>query len=425
MRVSVRLATLAATLVAVSMVVCAVAFNLFMGRHVSERAIEAVEAAADIGGREGEDHEDEGREGQRALGRGGRGARAWRDDAALEAVSYLELDGSFQPMAHGRRKVSDEELQLADWFSSHRARGEVVRVQVGRWTCMAALVDDVDPETPDAAATQGGYLIAYVDITNEGDFIWTLNVAFVALGLVLTVAAALVGHAVGRGIERTQEAQRRFYENMSHELKTPVAAIRGFADGARSGVMETTQALDGIVAETERMSGVVAEILDLSRVESGAVTVRTEPLEVGDFVQDCLMPFEGMVRTRGIDVELDLADGEVEADPFLFGHALTNVLSNAMRHASKRVYVTYAGDELVVGNDGRVPDERELPHLFERFHVGEGGSTGIGLAMTMEVATLHGWDVFARRCGACLEVVFVFHHGTHKRRPGSRELSRR
>ena len=120
------------------------------------------------------------------------------------------------------------------------------------------------------------------------------------------------------------------------------------------------------------------------------------------------MPLEGAVRTKGLEVQLELASGEVMADVGLFDHALSNVLSNAVRHAQSCIKVTYDGARLAVFNDGGTPSEEQLPHLFDRFHAGEGGSTGIGLAIAKEVATLHGWDISARAIDDGLEIAFVF-----------------
>ena len=156
------------------------------------------------------------------------------------------------------------------------------------------------------------------------------------------------------------------------------------------------------------MTNTINEILGLSRLESGAVQPNKEPLVIGDFVQDCLMPLEGAVRAKGIEIELELSDGEVLADPGLFDHALSNVLTNAVRHAATLVRVTYDGSRLSVSNDGETPDEDQIPHLFDRFHAGEGGSTGIGLAIAKEVATLHGWSISARVVDNGLEVSFTF-----------------
>jgi signal transduction histidine kinase len=168
-----------------------------------------------------------------------------------------------------------------------------------------------------------------------------------------------------------------------------------------------------IERETVRATETIDEMLSLSRIEAGAVTPRKEPVVVEDFVQDCVIPFEGAVRSRGLDVQLDLVAGSttrptVDADPDLFEHAFTNVLLNALRHAATTAIVSYDGSHLRVWNDGSVPSQEQLAHLFDRFYTGEHGSTGVGLAIAQEIANLHGWRLEAVLRNDGLEMAFGF-----------------
>jgi signal transduction histidine kinase len=233
-----------------------------------------------------------------------------------------------------------------------------------------------------------------------------VDVAFGVIALVGCALAAWAGLRMGERIEAADEAQRRLFENVSHELKTPLAAARGYAEAVQEGVMPADEAAQGIVRETDRMARLVDQILGLARLDAGAVVLRPERVELADFVQDCLMPLEGAVRAKGLQVELELAPGEVELDPELMGHALENVLSNAVRHAERLLRVSFDGQALVVANDGTMPRPEDVDHLFDRFRTSEGGSTGLGLAIAREVVELHGWQLSARLEGELLCVSF-------------------
>ena len=396
-----KLAVLAASAVVVVLLAAAVAFNLFIGWKVESDAVNDIEYLLSL-----------------------------NDDAVStgRTPNYFLVDSSYRIVDAEHQLGIDEERALAAWFAEHPETGVVKRVPLGNWSCYAAMApaseyaaDYGDPygrtdynDSPDYLswrewdARDSGYYIAYVDMASEQALIASVNTAFAIIGIIGALAAAFAGYLAGRRIDEANEAQKRFYENMSHDLKTPLAAIRGYAEGASGGVIDAEEAAQAIVRETDRMTDTINEILGLSRLESGAVQPNKEPVVIEDFVQDCLMPLEGAIRAKGIDVQLSLAQGQVMADQGLFDHALSNVLSNAVRYAATRMNVTYDGARLAVWNDGGAPAPDQLPHLFDRFHSGDGGSTGIGLAIAKEVATLHGWNISARAVDGGLEVAFTF-----------------
>lgn len=394
-----KLALLGASAVAVAILAATVAFNLFIGWKVEADAVADIEYALGMS--------------DEAIGTG-------------RTPNYLLLDSSYRVDVTERRRCSPEEIELAEWIAKHPQQGKVSRVTIGDWTCYATVVSADDYYEVEDGSYDGGYqapgkagqradgsrqnyyYLVYIDTTSEQSLVVTVNTAFGIIGLLGAVAAALAGHIAGKRIDDAQAAQKRFYENMSHDLKTPLAAIRGYAEGVAGGVMGAEDASRAIVREADRMTEEINEILRLSRLESGTVQPKKESIVVEDFVQDCLMPMEGGVRTKGLDVQLDMVAGEVMADPGLFEHALSNVLTNAVRHAETCIRVRFDGVRLSVWNDGDVPEPNRLPQLFDRFHAGEGGSTGIGLAIAKEVAVLHGWHISANAVEGGLEIAFTF-----------------
>ena len=384
-RTHAKLAALGATAVIVALAAAAMAFNLFIGWKVN------ADAVADLTYTLGMDSETE------PTGR---------------TPNYLLLDSSYAIDASELWWAGKDEEKLAAWFANHPKEYVVQHVTLNDWSCYAALVPSDDLEGPHHGSTtpsgEPGYFIFYIDTTSEQSLISTVNMAFVTIAIVGAFMAGAAGYLAGKRIDTAQEAQKRFYENMSHDLKTPLAAIRGYAEGASGGVVDSAEATRAIVRETDRMTNTINEILGLSRLEAGAITPEKEPIEVADFMQDCLMPMEGSIRAKHIDVQLDLAEGEVMADPGLFDHALSNVLTNAVRHAAMCMRIRYDGTSLMVWNDGTVPADSQIAQLFDRFHAGDGGSTGIGLAIAKEIAELHGWKIAAARMDDGLAISFLF-----------------
>lgn len=380
-----KLAALGAITVIVALTAAATAFNLFIGWKVESDAI------ADITYALGMDNEAE------TTGR---------------TPNYLLLDSSYAMDASELWWAGKDEEKLAAWFDKHSQEYVVQHVTLDDWSCYAAIVPADDLEgpylNPTSSNGESGYCIFYIDTSSEQSLISTVNAAFATIGIVGGLMAGTAGYLAGRRIETAQDAQKRFYENMSHDLKTPLAAIRGYAEGASGGVVDSSEATRAIIRETDRMTNTINEILGLSRLEAGAITPAKEPIEVADFVQDCLMPMEGSICAKDIEVQLDLEPGEIVADPGLFDHALSNVLANAVRHAATRMRICYDGTSLMVWNDGAVPSDSQLSHLFDRFSAGDGGSTGIGLAIAREIADLHGWKISAVCIDNGLAISFLF-----------------
>ncbi len=381
-----RLALIAGLAVVLAMVAATIAFNLFIGWKIESDATADLKYALDLD--------------EQAVGTG-------------RAPNYLILDENYGVIREGQPKVSEEEEKLAGWFSKHPGLYSVERVAIDGWVCYAVLCSLADYAFEDDGwgdwgRHEAGYFVAYIDTAAEQALVSSVNTAFALIGVLGALIAAAAGYAAGRRIEQSQEAQKRFYENMSHELKTPLAAIRGYAEGAAGGVVDGDAAMRAIERESGKMANMIDEILGLSRLEAGAVQLHRETLDVGDFIQDCLMPFEGAVRAKGLEVELDLASGTVEADCDLFDHAFSNVLTNAVRHAENTVRIAYDGSAIRVANDGALPNDEQLAHLFDRFYAGEGGSTGIGLAIAREIVSLHGWNMEAHIEGPLLVMAIRF-----------------
>lgn len=111
--------------------------------------------------------------------------------------------------------------------------------------------------------------IMYIDIGPITRYIVTLNWAFFAVLLAISSVMCLLGFRFGRNIEKEAERQQTFFQNASHELKTPLMAIQGYAEGIQAGVMDTGSAAEVILEESDRMTELVEELLDISKIDMG------------------------------------------------------------------------------------------------------------------------------------------------------------
>ena len=240
----------------------------------------------------------------------------------------------------------------------------------------------------------------------------------------LRVAADLLSQALGQD-ELAEERRRAevarqsdtlksaLLESVSHDLRTPLASIRAFA----GTLMDAEISLDvdqartsaaSIDREAERLNRLVGNLLDLGRIEGGALRMSTEVLDLDDVVRRAVDQTESQRGSRSLVVAVDPMT-TVQADPVLLEQALVNLLDNALRHGSPTAEVrvsarSIAGGQvrLTVEDSGPgVPDDA-LPRLFDRFYRAAGtrswgGGTGIGLAVVRGFADAMGGRAGARR----------------------------
>jgi two-component system, OmpR family, phosphate regulon sensor histidine kinase PhoR len=207
---------------------------------------------------------------------------------------------------------------------------------------------------------------------------------------------------------RLEVLRRDFVANASHELKTPVAAVRVLAETLLTALPEDPEAgrrfAERIGREAERLDTLVRDLLDLSRVERGALDV--EPVDLVGLVKEVTSGYGDRAEERRITLHTELQPGvAMRGDRAQLGLLLSNLLDNALRYTSARgtVCVRLNASEsravLQVADTGEGIPASELPRIFERFYrvdkarARQTGGTGLGLAIVRHVAEAHGGAV--------------------------------
>ena len=237
--------------------------------------------------------------------------------------------------------------------------------------------------------------IMYIDIGPITRYIVTLNWAFFAVLLAISSVMCLLGFRFGRDIEKEAERQQTFFQNASHELKTPLMAIQGYAEGIQAGVMDTGSAAEVILKESDRMTELVDELLDISKIDMGRQPLTLSEMDVRELLYDSIRAVEPTVVSGGIAIVPDFPEEPimVKCDDTQMRRAVTNILTNGLRYARSELRLTCRPDKrnviIRIQDDGNGIAETDLPHIFDRFYMGESGKTGIGLALTKEIIHLH------------------------------------
>ena len=237
--------------------------------------------------------------------------------------------------------------------------------------------------------------IMYIDIGPITRYIVTLNWAFFAVLLAISSVMCLLGFRFGRDIEKEAERQQTFFQNASHELKTPLMAIQGYAEGIQAGVMDAGGAAEVILAESDRMTELVEELLDISKIDMGRQQLALSEMDVRELLYDSIRAVEPTAAAGGIAIVPDFPEEPVmvKCDDAQMRRAVTNILTNGLRYARSELCLTCRVDKhhvtIRIQDDGDGIAEEDLPHIFDRFYMGRSGKTGIGLALTKEIIHLH------------------------------------
>lgn len=213
---------------------------------------------------------------------------------------------------------------------------------------------------------------------------------------------------------RLEAVRRDFVVNVSHELKTPLTVIGGFAETLVSDDVppaQRAQFAEAIRANTERMRGIVDDLLDLSRIESGGWRPRPAEVDVRTMAEEVVGTVQRTGRASGIAFEIDVPAGArtVNADPTAVRQVLANLVDNAVRYTPDGGRVTVlaraAPDEegswLAVRDTGSGIAAEHLPRIFERFYRVDAarsraaGGTGLGLSIVRHLVEAHGGRVAA------------------------------
>lgn len=212
-------------------------------------------------------------------------------------------------------------------------------------------------------------------------------------------------------IRRLENMRSEFVANVSHELKTPIAAVKGFAETLLGGGVTDEKTvrsfLQIIYDESERLNRLISDILDLSKIESKRIPMDYSPVHVSSFFASVIETMNTMADKKGISLERDIPDELfIEADEDKLRQIFINLLSNAINYTQEggRVKLTVChieqdNDEdrvrFTVMDTGLGIPKKDLPRIFERFYRvdkarsrGSGG-TGLGLSIVKHLVDMH------------------------------------
>jgi two-component system sensor histidine kinase BaeS len=203
-------------------------------------------------------------------------------------------------------------------------------------------------------------------------------------------------------LRRAQEAERNFLLSVSHELKTPLTAIRGYAEAVEDGAVDPREAAATVAAEARRLERLVRDLLDLARMNRTDFSVHNTEIDLAEVADDAVRRYEQQAESFGVELHT-VTDGSApaiaDADRVL--QIVSNLVENALRLTPPggEVRVVAAPGVLRVEDTGPGIAEADTERAFERFYLHERYGlerrvgTGLGLAIVKELTLAMGGDV--------------------------------
>ncbi|HTX68784.1 MAG TPA: HAMP domain-containing sensor histidine kinase [Thermoleophilia bacterium] len=200
-------------------------------------------------------------------------------------------------------------------------------------------------------------------------------------------------------LTRAQETEQAFLLSVSHELKTPLTSIRGYAEGIGDGTIESDEGAAVITAESTRLERLVGDLLESGRMRKSAFTVRREAVDLVAVAEDVARRYEATARDAGLTLLLNTeAGGRATADHDRVLQVVSNLVENAIRctPAPGSVTISTSPCAITVADTGRGLTSDDLPRAFERFYLysrygtDRPVGTGLGLAIVKELTEAMG-----------------------------------
>jgi two-component system phosphate regulon sensor histidine kinase PhoR len=336
-------------------------------------------------------------------------------DALVQALREMhqELASRFDRLSHERAESAAIVAAMVEGVVAADARGRIVTANPAARQMLGYDAEARLPELQQLFRVRAAREV--VRLVTEGSAVASQELGIDGRRLLVTArplptgGSVLVLHDLTE-LRRLEAVRRDFVANVSHELKTPLTSISGYAEtllADRPDARTEEQFLQTILANAQRMQHLVDDLLDLARIESGAWHPAAAAVDLPTVVEDTWQEFAERADKGGVAFRTDIADdaGTLLADPEGVRLVLRNLFDNALRYTPAGGTITFRsvpseeGIALEVQDTGSGIPREHLPRVFERFYRvdpsrsrAEGG-TGLGLSIVRHTVEAHGGRV--------------------------------
>lgn len=250
-------------------------------------------------------------------------------------------------------------------------------------------------------------LIKQINRLADGDYSARLSFGKKASSMPVLVDICESFNKMAEELEGSETLRSDFINNLSHEFKTPIVSIAGFAKLLKRGNLSEEQKseyIDIIEEESLRLSALANNVLNLTKVENQAILTNVSKFNLSEQIRSCILLLEDKWTNKSIEFSLDLGELYISANEELLKQVWINLLDNAIKFSPQGGVVgvkSEEDDELIsveISNGGAAIPEDQIKKIFHKFYQADAShnseGNGVGLAIVKKIISLHGGDVF-------------------------------
>lgn len=219
----------------------------------------------------------------------------------------------------------------------------------------------------------------------------------------------------------SEQLKKQFLAQATHELKTPIAVIQGYAelvyDGIYKNEEERDHYIESIYHETESISNIITDVLEYSKMENGFFTINKTHVDILPWANQLSSTYDEFIRLQQLEFKANIGHESfsILMDQSRMEQVVKNLLSNAAEHGKSFVELSIKqldeGLIIEVENDGQHISEEDMPYIFESFYKKKGKvkGTGLGLAIVKQIVLLHGGDYRVTNTKDGVKFIVILH----------------
>lgn len=274
----------------------------------------------------------------------------------------------------------EEEKELLTTYLEKREQMPFYEIQRFRWHKYEVYFFPMAAGRAGQQASEDTVLLVCADVSFAAGMVRKTTRILIAVMVFVAVCLSVVERKMVKVLNEKDQEMKDFFANASHELKTPLMALKGYTDGLENGLVSQEEACAVMSRETERMESLIGTILEFSKLDSGIVTPHMEVNDIREILYDAMQIIIPTADEKQVSVTFELPDPILfPCDEEMLFSVFSNLMTNSVRYAGRNIFISaYSPPDgktltVLISNDGAGLSEEDMAHMFERFYKGSGG----------------------------------------------------